>query len=194
MKKMHGRTLPVLSVGLIAGLLMCAGCLFGSPQQASPTNTTLVNDTGIVPITLGSSAQGTYSLEEAESAITSHIQVNGSTQNLPVYSILGENVDISGKADRWILGIREGKSTTLWVYDRSGLAPIAWSGDLPKQEIDTRGIIHPEKAIQTVYAENRNTTGYYNIEIREGEYIITESPSPAYMINATTGVLISTYD
>jgi len=198
MKKMHGRALPALAAGLIVGLLICAGCIFGSPQQTPPVNNTPVNDTGIVPIVMGSgSLNGGYSLEDAEAAVANQIRVNESIHNISVYLILGTNVDTAGRAKCWIFGVREGKSITLWAYDRSGLAPIAWSGDLPNQMIDTASILPPEKAIAIIYTNDRNTTGYYNVEISNGDYKINEvsgASSPEHMINATTGVLISTHD
>jgi len=197
MSKMRGLTLSVLTFSLVVGLVICTGCIFGSPQQTLPTNNTTVNDTGVVPITMGSSLQGRYSLNEAETAIAGVVQANMSSQDLPVYSVLGKKADISGNAESWILGIRSEKSSALWVYDRNGISSIAWNGTLPDQEIQTGSILSPEKAIARAYPDTQNTTGYFTVEISSGEYVITESEgatSPAYRINATTGELITAHD
>jgi hypothetical protein len=198
MKLMRCTILPVMAAGLIVGMCLCAACVFGpSGQTQTAVNKTSVTTAGLVQIP-GDKVHESYSLEDAAAGAMSVYQVNGSQQNLPIYYIRGENVDTSGKADRWVFGVREGKNATMIVYDQTGVAKIAWQDDgLPDQEITIAGIRSPSDIMNIAHSGNQTTTGNPELEISRGEYTVTEPPgsSPrAYVINATTGVVISSND
>jgi hypothetical protein len=152
---------------------------------------------GIVPIA-SNYLNKSFTLEEAASAVADNYQnqVNGSLQNPTFYYIKGENVDESGKAERWIFGARVGNSTSMLIYDSTGASRITWQGLLPEQVINTASILSPASIIKIAYPENQNITGDLQLEINNGEYTVT-APSGShpqeYRINATTGVLIATY-
>ncbi len=190
-----------MTASLVVLLCLCAACVTGpSVQNQSVVNKTPVADVGIVPIASGStSVPASYSLEEAVSAVTgdNQNQVNESSEGLSFYYIQGANVDASGKAERWTFGARNGNSTTMLIYDQTGVTRVAWQGGLPEQEIDTAGIVSPADIIRIAYPENQNITGNLKIQIENGKYTVTApsgSHPGAYIINATTGVLIETDD
>jgi hypothetical protein len=190
-----------MAVGLVVVLCLCAACIF-SPSEPAPTvrNNTSVTDVGIVPITRNSSSlYEPSSLEDAASAVAGNSLnlVNGSPENLPFYYIRGENVDASGKAERWIFGTVEGNLTSMLVYDHTGVTTITLQGGLPAEEIDMAGILSPASIIRIAFPENQNIPGNLEFEIENGNYTVT-APSGShpreYTINATTGVLIATHD
>ncbi|WP_292423968.1 hypothetical protein [Methanoregula sp.] len=201
MKLMHCTSLFFLAAGLVVVLCLCAACISGpSEQNQIVVNNTPVTNGGFVQIAGTSSLQKSFTLEDAASAVIGNYQdqVNGSSQNLPFYYIRGENVDTSGHAERWIFGVREGKIASLLVYDHTGVARIAWQEDgLPDQEINIAGILSPADIITIANSGNQTTAGNLTLEISRGEYTVTEpsgSHPREYLINATTGVLITTHD
>jgi hypothetical protein len=190
-----------MAVALVVILCFCAACVSGpSVKNQSVVNNTSAVDVGIVPIvSTSTSAPASYSLEDAVSAVTGDNpnQVNGSSEGLSFYYIQGANVDASGKAERWTFGARNGNSTAMLIYDQTGVARVAWQGGLPEQEIDTAGIVSPADIIRIAYPDNQTITGNLGIQIENGKYTITApsgSHPMAYIINATTGVLIATHD
>jgi len=196
---MRGPALLIVAAGLIVGLCFCAGCILGPSAPAQPAvNNTSVN-VGIVPVA-GSIPRESFTIEEAASAVTGKMreQESGGTQEHPVYYIKGDNVDTSGKAERWIFGVREDNRTSMLMYDRTGVVTIPLNGaDLPTQEINISGILSPANIIKIAYPQNQNITGTFGLRISEGEYTLT-APSGSqpreYMIDATTGVLMTTHD
>jgi len=190
-----------MAAGFVVVLCFCVACVSGpSAQDQTVVNNTSVTNVGLVPIT-GTGLHESYTLEEAADAVTGEYQqnqINGSSQNLPFYYIQGKNMDATGKAERWLFGIREGNSTTMLVYDRTGVAriPLQENG-LPTQEIDISSILLPADIIKIAYPQNQNITGNLELAIAGGEYILTGSSGSQpgeYSINATTGVLITTHD
>jgi hypothetical protein len=214
MRLIHCPPLSFLTSVLVILLCLCAACVFGpfGSGQTTQNNT----DVGIVAIT-GNYLPKSFTLEEALSAVTGNYpnQVNGSLQNptvynirgrnhvsgnlqnLTIYYVRGDNMDESGRAEQWIFGTHEGNSTSMLIYDYTGITTIAWQGLLPEQEINTADILSPADIIKTVYPEYQNITGNFEFEMSNGEYRVT-GPSGShpreYRINATTGVLIATYD
>lgn len=196
---MRGPALLIVAAGLVVGLCFCAGCILGpsAPEQPVVNNTSV--DVGIVPVA-GSIPRESFTLEEAASVVTGKLQDqgNGSMQEHPFYYIKGENVDTSGKAERWIFGIMEDNHTSMMMYDQTGVVTIPLQGaDLPTQEINISGILSPASIIKIAYPQNQNITGTFGIRISDGEYTLTTplgSQPRGYMIDATTGVLMTTYD
>ena len=202
MKLMRCTSLFFMTASLVVLLCLCAACVNGpSVQNQTVVNKTPAADVGIVPIVSNStSVPASYSLEDAVSAVTGdqQNQVNGSSsEGLSFYYIQGANVDASGKAQRWTFGARNGNSTTMLIYDQTGVTRVAWQGGLPEQEIDTAGIMSPADIVRIAYPGNQNITGNLKIQIENGKYTLTApsgSHPSAYIINATTGVLIETDD
>jgi hypothetical protein len=198
MKLMRCTILPVMAAGLIVGMCLCAACVFGpSGQNQTAVNKTSVTTAGLVQIP-GENVHESYTLEDAAAGAMSVYRVNGSQQNLPIYYIRGENVDTSGKADRWVFGVREGMNATLIVYDQTGIVKIAWQDEgLPDQEITIANIRSPSDIMNIAHSGKQTTAGNPELEISHGEYTVTEpsgSSPREYIINATTGVVISTND
>jgi len=205
MKLMRCPGLSYVAVGLVIILCLCAACLF-SPSEPAPTalNNTSVN-VGIMPIPGNSSILNEpFTLGDAESAVTQEYQTqaNGTMQNPSFFYIRGENVDTSGKAQRWVFGIREANTTSMLVYDTTGIARIALPEGLPEQEIIPANVLSPADIIKIAYpatgsGSSGQNTGVVDMELMNGEYTVTGSSGshqPAIVINATTGVLIATHD
>ncbi|WP_292371004.1 PepSY domain-containing protein [Methanoregula sp. UBA64] len=188
----------VVSLAVTGGI----GVLWLLNPSGQP-HTVDVNGTG--PVNEGfrqvftSPGEDHFSLEEADSVVAvSPEQANASRQHYPVYYVRGRNVNNSGYAEQWILGIREGQNVTLMTYDRTGAGSVPWQGDkLPDQEIDLAGIVSPGDVMKIVHSGNQTLTGDAELEISRGIYTVT-GPSGShpreYSINATTGDVIATHD
>jgi hypothetical protein len=184
---------------LLVTMCLFSGCIFGpaEPDPADLNNTSVIN-VGIVPI-VSNGLHTTFTLEDAASAVRGAYQdpVQGNPKNLSFYYIRGENVDFSGNAERWIFGTREGNSSSMRVYDRTGVATIVWQGWLPEEEINITGILTPASIIKIAYPKNQSSPGNLEFEIINGEYTLTGplgSHPLEHRINATTGVLITSHD
>ena len=71
------------------------------------------------------------------------------------------------------------------------------SGLLPDQEINIAGILSPADIMTIAHSGNQTPAGNPELEISRGEYTVTEplgSHPREYIINATTGALITTHD
>lgn len=202
MKLTRCTNLSFVAAGLILALCLCAACIFGPPapeQNNTAQNETPVN-VGIVPLTEYKNSHESFTLKDAASAVTGYYQyqANASSQTPSFYYIEGHNVGTSGKAEIWTFGIREGNSTSVLVYDRTGVARIPLQGnELPMKEINIPNILSPDSIIKIAFPDNQNITGNLELEISDEEYTLT-APSGShpreYRINATTGVLIATHD
>jgi|GEM_PF-1939598 hypothetical protein len=200
MKIMHLAILVVVVVGLTVtgglGVLWLLN-LSGEPHTVIANNTSLINEGFRQVVT--SSQDDRFTLAEANSVVAVTLgQANTSQQDYPVYYVKGLNVNNSGYAERWILGIREGRNTTLMTYDRTGAGIISGPWDkLPDQEIDLAGIVSPADVMKIVHSGNQTLTGDAELEISQGIYTVTGpagSHPREYRINATTGDVIATHD
>jgi hypothetical protein len=200
MKTMHLAILVVVAVSLAVtgglGVLWLLN-LSGQPAIVVANSTSPINEGFRQVVT--SPPEDRFSLTEADSvvAITPGL-ANTSQQHYPVYYVKGQKVNSSGYAERWILGIREGRNTTLMTYDRTGAGIISGLWDkLPDQEIDLAGIVSPAEVMRIVHSGNQTLTGDAELEISRGTYTVT-GPSGShpreYSINATTGEMIATHD
>jgi len=197
MKMMRFSGLACLAVSLVILLMFCAACTSGSSEHASPVvNNTTAADVGIVPIpATGTGQQDAFTLEEAASAVAEGELARGNgSLPVPVFSyIRGENVNASGLAGRWVFGTSEGNGTVMLVYDENGIERISFDTNVaPGPAIDLTGILSPAEAIKIADPAARNTTASFDLEIMNGEYMVTGpagSQSREYIVNATTGVL-----
>lgn len=195
---MRCTSLCFMAAGLVVAVCFCAACVSDQPaENQTPVQTTSATNVGIVQVA-STIQQESFTLEDAASAVANQNQVNGSSQHLPIFYIRGESVDASGQAERWIFGIRQGTDTALLVYDRTGVARIPWQADrLPDQEINIAGILSPADIMTIAHSGNQTPAGNPELEISRGEYTVTEplgSHPREYIINATTGALITTHD
>lgn len=200
MTLMRCASLSFMALALIVILLsFCSGCVSGpSVQNQTVLTTPTVTELRVVPLTGNNTIPESYMLEDAVAAITTNYQNQAGTgaQNFSICYIKGTNVDVSGKAQHWLFGIREGNLTTMRVYDHHGISRMTWKQWLPDQEIDTKTILPPEKIIGIAYPGNQIVTNL-ELEVSNGEYTVTaplgEKPRE-FTINATSGVLIATHD
>ncbi|MDD1694273.1 MAG: hypothetical protein LUQ71_06070 [Methanoregula sp.] len=112
--------------------------------------------------------------------------------------VQGGNLDESGNAERWILGVDTGDIYELRVYDRSGWTIIPWDGIISAEEIDLERVISPEalfnkNTIQILGSSPSAISAQRDIELKAGTYkitIVSGNTSRVLMYNATTGVTI----
>jgi len=200
MKLMRCAILLVVAAVLIVVLCFWGAWIFTPAEQnQKAVNKSSAIHVGFVQIAETSSPQESFTLEDAVSAVTGDPdQVNGSSKNLPIYYIRGENVDAAGRAKRWIFGVNEGRNTSLLVYDSTGVARIPWEKEgLPDQKINIAGILSPADIMSIAESGNQTPAGNPELEISGGTYTVTEpagSHPREYIINATTGALITTHD
>jgi hypothetical protein len=194
MKTMRIPYLSCLATGLVVLFLLCAACTSGPSGQApSPVNTTATTG-GFSAIAGTSGSQNkTFTLEEAESAALQ--------QNQSFFYLRGEHIDGSGKAERWIFGIREGNTSSMLVYDARGVSTIALPDGLPVNEDIPAGVLSPADVMKIASSSPGAASldlngGMATLELMNGEYTITGSGSASQgiAINATTGELIAAHD
>jgi hypothetical protein len=198
MSTMRIECISCLAAGLAVLLVLAAGCTSGQSGQAlaSTGNTTKVADVGIVPVTsTNEGPQETVTLDDAAAAIVGYEagQRNNSQQSPAFSYIRGEQINASGQAKRWIFGINQGNGTVMLVYDKNGIQKITFDQNVaPGSEINLAGIMSPGAAIKIADPSAESGTGPFDLEIVNGEYLITGPAgmqSRTYIINATTGVL-----
>jgi len=192
--------LPCLAAGLVILLCLGAACTSGPAVQA-PANTTQVPG-GINEVVGNSSSQQmSYTLEDAESAVIQdyQAQAGGNVQNLSFFYIRGDQVDSSGKAKHWIIGILQGNTSSMRAFDNTGVSSLTVPPGLPVPEIIPSNILSPADIMKIASSSpgaGSLTPNGTTLELMNGQYTITEpgSGQPGIVINATTGELITTHD
>jgi len=192
MKMMRFSGLACLAAGLVVLLVLCAACTSGSSGQTPVTPTTTGNTGGFAAVATGSGQVERFALEDAESAA---LQANQS-----FFYIRGEHVDSTGKAERWIFGIRQGNTPSMIVYDAHGVSTLSLPTNLTVQEDIPTGFISPADAIRIASSSPDAGSldlngGMAVLQLMNGEYTIagSDSSSQGVTINATTGELIATH-
>ncbi|HVP96462.1 hypothetical protein [Methanoregula sp.] len=192
MNLMRFSGLAILAAGLVVLLVLCAACTSGSSGQGPVTPNTTGNTGSFAAVATASSQVERFTLEDAESAA---LQANQS-----FFYLRGEHVDSSGKAERWIFGIREGSTPSMIVYDSHGVSTLALPTNLTIQEDIPAGVLSPADALRIA----SNSPGAGSLDLNGGmatlqlmneEYTIagSGSSSEGVTINATTGELIATH-
>ena len=192
--------LPCLAAGLVILLCFCAACTSG-PSGQTVVNTTPVPG-GITALEGNySSLHMTYTLDDAESAVLQvyQTQTGVNAQNESIFYIRGDQVDSSGKAERWIFGISQGNISSMMVYDSKGVSTLAMPPGLPAPENIPSPILSPEDIMKI--ASSSSGAGLLNLngsslELMNGQYTVTGSGSgqKGIVINAPTGELIAPQD
>jgi len=167
----------------------------------APANTTQVPG-GINEVVGNTSSQQiTYTLEDAESAVMQDAQADAgvNAQNLSFFYIRGDQVDSSGKAKHWIVGILQGNNSSMWAFDNTGVSSLTVPPGLPVPETIPSNILSPAEIMKIASSSpgaGSLTPNGTSLELRNGQYTVTESGTgqPGIVINAITGELITTHD
>ncbi len=195
MKMLRFSGLACLAAGMVLLFCLCAACTSGSSGQEAPAaGNTTANMGGFSAVAGTSSSQHvTFTLEEAESAALQ--------QNQSFFYLRGEHADNSGKAERWIFGIREGNVSSMRVYDATGVSTLALPDGLPVAENIPVGVLSPADIMKIASSSPGAGSldlngGMATLELMNGEYTIKGpgSVNQGIVINATTGELIATHD
>lgn len=97
--------------------------------------------------------------------------------NMTIYQIIATGADINGRADSWMLGVKNDNGAVLYSYERDGWIETGWPGPLTGEEIVIDEIISPEELFGTnngVIAENYRGAGVTRSDIflKNGVYTI----------------------
>jgi hypothetical protein len=134
---MHAHAKLILIVGIFC--LFC-GCVTTPPGDASGGQ-----NGGITEIT-DPKSDVRVSFEEAvvDATLVDARGLYGSG-GVPVYLVIGADVDVRGDARSWMFGIRENGDPKILIYDADGWERVPWNGPLPESSIDLEGVISPEE-------------------------------------------------
>jgi hypothetical protein len=116
-----------------------------------------------------------------------------------IHQIHGTGVDIGGNASSWIVGVQQGDTSSLLVYDRESWRQISWGESFTTQYITFDQILLPTEIYDTNHQtiENvMNTNGVKesDIDLSDGIYTISIRSTNGLSqlrYNATTGDLLS---
>ena len=197
MKVMRCSGLFFCAFALIVILSLCMGCTSGTGgENLTKPSSTPVAELKVVTFSADNTTPESYTIEDAVTAMATDNQTYTDTQNLTICYIKGTNVDHSGKAEHWLLGLCGGTKLSMVVYDSYGVSRMNASPWMPDQKIDINAIISPEKIIGSAYPDRQDVI-LPQLEIKDGEYILTtpqgEKPRQ-FVFNATTGVPIAAND
>jgi hypothetical protein len=199
------RRLTILFLAVVLILVFCFGAALVlptlQPKPAVPANITpkSIGITEIHESALIRPIDMQYAITEIEK-YQMDLAVNRT--NTTIRYIGAKNLDAAGEATSWIFGVGKDNMTTIYTYDRNGVAEIPWDAGLPEQEIDLSTVLTPRELITSnhirvpVTNASQEQSGVM-LEMMDGSYIVTYPPgsSPHTLtFNATTGALISSYD
>ncbi|OPX69924.1 MAG: hypothetical protein A4E37_00213 [Methanoregulaceae archaeon PtaB.Bin056] len=96
-----------------------------------------------------------------------------------IHYIRGQNVDSSGWAQEWVIGVKQRPITNyFFIYSGLGGSVVPWKSWMPENEIDLNSILLPDDLFKIhssellSYYENDNFS-HSNLEIIEKEYRVT---------------------
>lgn len=197
-----------LTILFLAIILVCAFCIGAAfvlpalqPKSSGPTHITPgnVGITAIQALALIQPIDMQFALNEIK-GYQPDPAVN--RMNETIHYVGAKNLNDAGAATSWIFGVRNNNVTTIYTYDRNGVAIIPWDAGLPPQDIDFSTVLTPDELIASDRLQRPSInsslvqTGV-GFELIDGNYIITrpQGSSPQRLtFNATTGALISVYD
>jgi hypothetical protein len=199
------RRLTILLIAIILILGFCIGAALFlptlQPQPKPPVNVT-PKSLGITEIHQSALIQP-IDMQFAKNEVNTYQPypaVNRTNQTL--HYIRATNLNGAGDATSWVFGIHENNMTTLYTYDRNGVARIPWDAGLPDQQINLSTVLTPGELItlariqMPVTDSSQAQTGVI-LELMDGDYTITYPPGnlpQTITFNATTGALISVHD
>ncbi|MFA5221429.1 MAG: hypothetical protein WC391_03985 [Methanoregula sp.] len=197
-----------ISILFLAIILVCAFCIGAAfvlpalqPKSSAPAHITPgnVGITAIQPLALIQPIEMQFALNEIKRYQPDPAM---NRMNETIHYIGAKNLNDAGAATSWIFGVRNNNVTTIYIYDRNGVAIIPWDAGLPLQDIDFSTVLTPGELITSdrlqIPSINSSLvqTGVV-LELMDGNYIITrpQGSSPQILtFNATTGALVSVYD
>jgi hypothetical protein len=133
--RMQAHAKLILIVGIFC--LFC-GCVTTPPGDASGGQ-----NGGISEITdQKADLQVSFGEAMADAALIDARGLSGSG-GVPVYLVIGADVDASGDARSWMFGIRENGDPFILIYNADGWERVPWSGPLPEAPVDLDSVISP---------------------------------------------------
>lgn len=96
--------------------------------------------------------------------------------NYSIRYIRGENLDLNGLAQRWIIGIKTQSTSNFIIYENSGITIIPWKSWMPKQEIIVEKILTPDELLKSqslIISNVGDNSTQTNLEIFDEDYHIS---------------------
>lgn len=186
-------------IGLLCAACIAAGCTMPFQSQENTALTPAL--TQKIPINIGStsmSSSGDFRYTSFNDALTL-LQTMESDEGITdsatksVYYLRGENVDTSGNAVRWMLGVRKSNQTSLYLYKHEDWVETPWSMPDASERIELDTITPPSALIQNSTASSQGDVQRRDLELYNGVYtltITTPGSIQEYRYNAVTGALI----
>jgi hypothetical protein len=181
---------------IIITLCFICGCI------TAPAAESTLEGEGITDITLPSEADRvslTYALEDLAIA---DIEGISNTENMTILQINADDMDLSGDASTWVLGVTtQDNETAILVYNRFEWRALSWPEHYSTSVIDTDAILSPTDlfamqagtiqdeleisnateisldlidGVYKVYARNGNRMNYLAFDADSGELIVSE--------------------
>ncbi|MDD1672971.1 MAG: hypothetical protein LUP99_01000 [Methanomicrobiales archaeon] len=116
-----------------------------------------------------------------------------------IHQIYGTGVDARGNASSWIVGVQQGNTSSLLVYDRESWRQVSWGESFTSPYITFDQILLPTEIYDTNSQTIENTMNANgvkdsDIDLSDGVYTISIRSSNGLSqlrYNATTGELLS---
>jgi len=121
-----------------------------------------------------------------------------STENMTIHLVVGDDVDISGMARTWTLGVTQNNIPSLFVYKNGGWRQTGWGETFMDDAIDLNATLSPDelyKMKSSVIGDEMKSSDITETQLRlsGGVYSVgtrSETGISELKFNAKTGELI----
>ena len=186
----------IIAIAILGFFCFFCACL-SSPSGTQNQSPVRVVDVGVVPQDNGP-YDSPVSFGDAKSNLDLVIRQtqNSANDTIHVFLVRGTDLDGSGNARRWDIGISNGSVSELHVYDYTGMTLIPWGNAvLPAEIIDLGHVIVPSALFnQTKVREFMNAPAgvpaRWDLDLTNGTYTITKttnSSTEVLKFDAVTG-------
>jgi len=180
----------------VVGIAYVTGTLpFGNRPADVQTETNTDGGLQLVPDTTQSSLT---TLGDALDQLRQHLRATPSSSNFTLHYIRGRDLDIQGRAEQWVFGVRYGNQSVLMYFDDPGWRSVSWEGAVPEQEIVVGSFVPLTKFIYRnagiLYASDPQQEGLIKrMDLMNGKYTITmerQGAQQTFVFDAASGELI----
>lgn len=172
----------VTVICILFSMSLLCGCT-GEKGQPSAGNTQIISAPPLPPVTQPHHSPPitlSSALEQLDRVLRQ--TPNATAQEYTITYISTGDIDFSGNATRWLIGVRTsgaGQATMMATYSTDGWDLEEWAGRLPQQPIAVGGILQPELVISrnraALYPNSSLPPPHLECEIAGGRYTITAS-------------------
>ncbi len=165
-------------IGLV-GIAYVTGTLhFGNGPVDVQTETNTDGGLQLAVNTPDTSQSSLTTLGEALDQLQQHLKGTPSSSNFTLYYIRGRDLDIQGRAEQWVFGVRYANQSVLMYFDAPGWRSVSWEGALPEREIIPGSYTPPAGIIRYTMnylspSEQTPEILIKRLELMNGKYTIT---------------------